>query len=435
MSKRILVLGCYEHTLTIARSLARAGHQVTLGVTPEQLEQGFVHHSRVIRDTWSHPDIVGQPAAFDSALLNYLNASSRFDAIFPVGEDDIRRVASVRHQLPGDLVVVMPSNSAVRRCLNKESSNALASECAVPTAATRTVRSVHEMRQAIRELGLPAIAKPAESTSLLLKKKCVFIRTHADLDSLCQRWPETDHDIIVQNEIAGVRHNCDLVAENGRIKRYFEAEILRTDQLDNAGNSVLDRSIPPNTLHREYCERMVAALNYTGMALFQFLRDPQTGETCFLEVNPRSGAAISLAVGCGMEMPAAAVHACSNESLELEEEYPCYKVRHCLHDDLQGLRKARVYGEVDSRQTIGWLARICRDAARADFFSTLVLNDLKPTLGIYWNMLTRLIAQGKRSSTLGATAPTIESLDHSHLAVQSSSASGVFRRIEPGSEN
>ena len=292
MSKRILVLGCYEHTLTIARSLARAGHQVTLGVTPEQLEQGFVHHSRVIRDTWSHPDIVGQPAAFDSALLDYLKASSRFDAIFPVGEDDIRRVASVRHQLPGDLVVVMPSNSAVRRCLNKESSNALASECAVPTAGTRTVRSVHEMRQAIRELGLPAIAKPAESTSLLLKKKCVFIRTHAELDSLCQRWPETDHDIIVQNEIAGVRHNCDLVAENGRIKRYFEAEILRTDQLDNAGNSVLDRSIPPNSLHREYCERMVAALNYTGMALFQFLRDPQTGETCFLEVNPRSGACV-----------------------------------------------------------------------------------------------------------------------------------------------
>ena len=121
--------------------------------------------------------------------------------------------------------------------------------------------------------------------------------------------------------------------------------------------------------------------------------------------------------------------------MELEEEYPCYKVRHCLHDDLQGLRKARVYGEVDSRQTIGWLARICRDAARADFFSTLVLNDLKPTLGIYWNMLTRLIAQGKRSSTAGATAPTTESLDHDHLAVQSSSASGVFRRIEPGREN
>lgn len=435
MSKRILVLGCYEHTLTIARSLVRAGHQIILGVTPEQAEQGFVHHSRFITDTWSHPDIVNQPAAFDSALLDYLNSAALVDAIFPVGEDDIRKVAAVRNRLPGDLVVVMPSNAAVHRCLNKESSNELASECAVPTAGTRTVRSVHELRQAIGELGLPAIAKPAESTSLLLKKKCLFIRTEAELDSLCRSWPAADNDIIVQNEIAGIRHNCDLVAENGRIKRYFEAQIMRTDQLDYAGNSVLDRSIPPNPLHREFCERMVAALNYTGMALFQFLRDPQTGETCFLEVNPRSGAAISLAVGCGMEMPAAAVRACSSESLELDEEYACYKVRHCLHDDLQGLRKARVYGEVNARQTLLWLCRIFRDAVGADFFSTLVSNDLRPTLNIYRNMLRRLVARPKRSSTGRATAPTIDSLEHDHLAVQSSSASGMFRRIDVRSED
>lgn len=435
MSKRILVLGGYEHTLTIARSLARAGHQIILGVTPERTEEGFVHHSRFVTDTWLHPDIVEQPAAFDAALLNYLQSGAPVDAIFPVGEDDIRRVAAVRHNLPSDLVVVMPSNTAVHRCLNKESSNALAEECAVPTAGTRTVRSVHELRQAIAELGLPAIAKPAESTRLLLKKKCVFIRTNDELEWLCRNWPVAESDVIVQNEIAGIRHNCDLVAANGRIKRYFEAEILRTDQLDNAGNSVLDRSIPANPLHREYCERMVAALNYTGMALFQFLRDPQTGETCFLEVNPRSGAAISLAVGCGMEMPAAAVDVCSDESLDFNDEYPHYKVRHCLHDDLQGLRKARVYGEVDTCQTLLWLCRIFWDAVRADFFSTLVLNDLRPTLRIYSNMLRRLLTRPKRTSISPATAPTVDRLEHDHLAVQSSSASGVFRRIDIGSKD
>jgi len=434
MSKRILVLGCYEHTLTIARSLARAGHQVILGVTPEQHEQGFVHRSRSVASTWIHPDIVDQPAAFDSALLAYFANNTHVDVLFPVGEDDIRRVACVRESLPREIVVVMPSNDAVHRCLNKESSNRLASECGVPTAGTRTVRTARELRHAIEELGLPAIAKPAESTSLLLNKKCLFIRTVDELESLCLDWPATEIDVVVQNEIAGIRHNCDLVAENGEIKRYFEAEIIRTDQLDYAGNSVLDRSIPPTPAHREYCEKMVAALNYTGMALFQFLRDPQSGETCFLEVNPRSGAAISLAVGCGMEMPAAAVSACSAEPLECSEEYPRYQVRHCLHDDLQGLRKARVYGEVDSRQTLIWLARICKDAVRADFFSTLVLNDLRPTLRIYWNMLARLLASGNRTPSASIAPGTSERRHYDRPAMQASSASGVFRQIEHGVE-
>ncbi len=430
MSKRILVLGCYEHTLTIARSLARAGHQIILGVTPGQLEQGYVRDSRFVASTWLHPDIVNEPAAFDIAMLDYLKNPSPVEAIFPVGEDDIRRVACIRDSLPRDIIVVMPSNEAVYRCLNKESSNRLASECGVPTAGTRTVRSARELRKAVEELGLPAIAKPAESTSLLLKKKCVFIRTADKLELLCRDWPATDSDIIVQNEIAGIRHNCDVIAENGKIKRYFEAEILRTDQLDYAGNSVLDRSVPPNPLHREYCERMVEALNYTGMALFQFLRDPQTGATCFLEVNPRSGAAISLAVGCGMEMPAAAVNACYKASLDFDEQYPHYRVRHCLHDDLQGLRRARVYREIDLRQSLLWLGRICRDAVRANFFSTLAWNDLRPTLKIYWNMLLRLFKRGDRVSTGRVITQTFESLDADQLPMQSGSASGAFRRVE-----
>ena len=434
MSKRILLLGCYEHTLTIARSLVRAGHQIVLGVTPEQLQEGYVHDSRSVCSTWLHPDIVKQPAAFDTAFMDYLDDHPPVDVVFPIGEDDIRRITCIRSSLPSHITVVMPSNDAVHRCLNKESANRLASECDIPTAGTRTVRTANELRKAIEELGLPAIAKPAESTSLLLNKKCVFIRTPVTLDSVCRDWPSTDIDIIVQNEIAGIRHNCDVVAENGKIKGYFEAGILRTDQLDYAGNSVLDRSIPPNPRHKDYCERMVKALNYTGMAMFQFLRDPQSGETCFLEVNPRSGAAISLAVGCGMNMPAAAMNACNDVPVELDGQYPHYRVRHCLHDDLQGLRKARVYREIDTRQSLTWLGRICLDAIRADFFSTLVWSDLKPTLKIYFNMLQRLLRSDNRASSGSANNQTVERLDTDHLAVPANSASGVFRQVESVSE-
>jgi len=118
----------------------------------------------------------------------------------------------------------------------------------------------------------------------------------------------------------------------------------------------------------------------------------------------------------------------------LDGQYPHYRVRHCLHDDLQGLRKARVYREIDTRQSLTWLGRICLDAIRADFFSTLVWSDLKPTLKIYFNMLQRLLRSDNRASSGSANNQTVERLDTDHLAVPANSASGVFRQVESVSE-
>ena len=278
MSREILVLDCYEHTLTVVRSLTEAGHNVVLGVTQNDLDRGYVHSSRFISSTWLHSDLVDEPDSFDAELLAYLEANQQINTIFPVGENSVRKLAAIRSSIPANILIVMPSNHAIETCMNKPDAYRLANECGIPVPGTRTVITKEEFLAAIDELGLPAIAKPLDSTNLLLNKKCVFVRTESDLDTIAGNWPDTNFKYVVQNEIRGVRHNCDVIAENGEIKVYFEAEILRTDQLDYAGNSVFDRSISPDPEHRKYCERFVAALDYTGLTLIQFLKDPETGE-------------------------------------------------------------------------------------------------------------------------------------------------------------
>jgi predicted ATP-grasp superfamily ATP-dependent carboligase len=402
MTQQVLVLDCYEHTLTVVRSLTRAGYEVILGVTANDLDRGYVHVSRCISSTWLHPDVVDEPEKFDAALLAYLKENSQVRTIFPVGENSVRKLAAIRHLIPPDTLIAMPSNDAIETCMNKPRAYQLADECGIPVPGTRTVRSSEELITAIDELGLPAIAKPLDSTTLLLNKKCVFIRTADDLEALARNWPDNDDPFVVQNEITGIRHNCDVVAVNGDIRMYFEAEILRTDQLDYAGNSVFDRSVLPDAEHREYCRRFVAALNYTGLTLIQFLRDPATGKTCFLEANPRAGAAISLAVSCGVDLPAANVAACAGTLAASDADYPTRRTRSSFHDDLQGIRKALVYGEVSVGQTVAWIGRACFDAIRADYYSTLVWNDPKPTMKLYWNLFTRLIFKERRGLVANA---------------------------------
>ena len=395
-ARKLLVLDCYEHTLTVARSLARAGYEVILGVTADDLDRGYAHLSRSISSTWLHPDIVSDADGFDVVFLKFLNQHPDIKTVFPVGENSVRKLAAIRPSIPHETLIVMPSNDAIDACMNKSRAYQLADECGIPVPGTRTVRSAEKMLEAIDELGMPAIAKPLDSTNLLLNKKCVFVRTQSDLRALQENWPGNEHEYVVQNEIAGIRHNCDVVAENGEIKTYFEAEVLRTDQLDYAGNSVFDRSIPPISEHREYCERLISALNYTGLALIQFLRDPETGKTFFLEANPRAGAAIALAVSCGVDLPVGALRACAGNSPDVESKYLLYRARSSFHDDLLGIRKARVYRDIGNWKTLTWLCRAVVDATRANYYSTFVWSDPKPTVKIFWDLLVRLIFRDKR---------------------------------------
>jgi len=201
---------------------------------------------------------------------------------------------------------------------------------------------------------------------------------------------------MVQNEIKGRRHNCDIVAENGQIRLYCESEILRTDRPDYSGIDVFDRSIPPDPIHREYCQRFVEELNYTGLGLIQFLKDPCTGTSYFLETNPRTAATTALAVHCGVDLPAAAVAVHLGNFSDTDTSHALNQSQNWFHGDLLGLRWARKNREVDLIQSAAWFAAAISSFIRADCHVTFTWKDPKPTMKLYRNLLVRLLMGNKR---------------------------------------
>jgi predicted ATP-grasp superfamily ATP-dependent carboligase len=398
MSQQILILECYQHTLVVLRSLSRAGYQVTLGVTEQEISEGFVHVSRHVSSTWMHPDIIDDPTGFDSALIDFLEQNPQVKLIYPVGENSVRKLATIRAELPSGVAVTMPGNNVVESCLSKSTAGRIAERCHIPAPATRNVNSLRELRKTIRALGLPAIVKPADSRSTLLGKKCVFVRSESDLEALEKNWPEHGQNCVAQNEITGLRHNCEFVARNGHIVQYFESEVLRTDELDYSGNSVFHRSIAPNPLHREYCERYVAELSYTGIGLFQFFCDAQSGRSYFLEANPRTGAGITLAVHCGVDLPAAAVAVHLGDRIDPESSYPVNRSVSWLNGDLSGFRRAVLRKELRAGQSVRWLARMLYDFVRSDCHTTFTWEDPKPTLFLYRGLFRRSFFGSRRES-------------------------------------
>jgi len=389
MSRQILVLDCYRHTLSVVRSLSTAGCEVTLGVTAGDLDRGFVHVSRHVTNSWLHPDIVDGAEDFDAALLDFLTLNPRVTLIFPVGENSIRRLACIRERLPSDVHLVMPRNSAIEVCLDKPSAYQLARNCEIPVPGTRVAGSAREMRDAVKDLGFPSIVKSTDSRSLVLGRKCIFVRDELHLENLAASWPERQADVVVQNQVSGLRHNCDFVARGGEILLYCESEILSTDRIDYSGISVFDRSIPPNRKHLEYCRRLVAELNYTGLGLIQFLRDTETGISYFLEANPRSAATIALAIHCGVDLPAAAVAVFVGDFSAPDASYTLNRSQHWFHGDLLGLHWERENGDVSLMQSATWLLSAFSHFMRADCHRTFRWRDPMPTIKLYRGLLSR----------------------------------------------
>ena len=380
------------------RSLSRAGHSVILGVTDYELSHGFVHRSNVVAATWLHPDILQQPQDFDAALLNYLQQNPRVDAIFPVGENSVRKLAQLESDLPDSIKIAMPGSDILDACFDKPRAYQIAHECGVPVPETRVVRTREELQEAVADIGLPLIIKAQDSTSLLLGRKCIFIREQVDFDVVSSQWENGQTDYVVQREIAGPRFNCDVVAQAGQIKLYLESRILRTDQHDYAGNSVSDRSIAPTQQRRACCEKFLAEIGYTGVALIQFLHDTRSGKDYFIEANPRAGSTIGLAVHCGVDLPARSLDAHCGASITDGCDYPVGQTQNWLHGDLLGLRKDRKDGHLGRWQMVTGLCRAIADFLRADSHTTFVWRDPVPTLVLYRNLLFRTFSENKEKS-------------------------------------
>lgn len=301
----ILVLDCHRHTLPVVRSLGRAGYRVVAGTRVGRRNDRFVSLSRFVNETWTHPDYAADKGdAFLKALQARLSDGD-IVAVFPVGEASLRLLGQAvsKGRLPVGVRPLMASPLVVERCLDKAASFVWASEIGLPLPRSVLVRDAGGLAAAAEEAGYPCAVKPESSEERILGKKCLLVDTPAELARALPEWPEGQGALLVQSRAQGFRHNCIFLASGGRVVRYFEGRVLRTDASDGTGYGVEVLSVVPSARRREHCERAVAHLGYEGVGCLQFLVDPAHDSEVFLELNPRLDATIALPVALGMDFP------------------------------------------------------------------------------------------------------------------------------------
>jgi hypothetical protein len=112
-SGRVLVLGDYRQTVTIVRSLGRAGFRIALGTNEWSSSTAL---SRYVSDVRVFEEANGDD--FLDQLEAYLK-NEKPDYVFPVGETQARHIARIAERFLPLAIWVMPEPATVLRCFDK----------------------------------------------------------------------------------------------------------------------------------------------------------------------------------------------------------------------------------------------------------------------------------------------------------------------------
>ena len=377
----VLVVGNYRPTIATVRSLGRAGCRLVVGCPPLR---SYAERSRHVGEAWRHPPL--EDAEFIPALLDFLARRPDIDAIFPVSGLAIMRLCEVYDRLPRPLPVAMPAPRLVEICDDKTALLDVAERVGVPYPAWDIVPDASHLAAAAARIGYPCVVKPAVAERRLFGEKALILRDPAALQARLPDWPEDGGELLVQHYVEGLRHNLHLVAKDGKLLRCLDTLSLRTQRLNGSGLTVSSVSAPTPPAMRDWCERLLGAIDYTGIGCLQFLDDQSRGEVAFLELNPRMAAGSGIAPFCGLDLPRHALELALGLPVAPEPAPDAYRmgVRYAWTEgDLAGLATSLGQGDIGIRDALGWLGRSVRDALSADIHAAWDWRDMGPTWAIY----------------------------------------------------
>ncbi len=291
----VLILGNYRPSYILARTFQKRGFRVICDM--EGYEFG-AEVSRYVDAIWQHSPFAQKPEKFQQELDAFLAKEHEIQWVCPVTEPLIKAFSNGSLCLPVGPQLLSMAPDLVQKCLDKHFMLSLTQKLEIPVAPFAQTSSKEDLLERATEIGFPIVVRPQSSSFRLEGQKAVTVSALDRLAKHFDIWKGETKDLLIQAHASGKRDNIYFAADDGRITRYLHAKIKRTDQPDGSGLAVEGTTIPPCPILKGHSEKLISALSYSGIGCIQYLVDPQSGEICFLELNPRIAGNHALTDAC-----------------------------------------------------------------------------------------------------------------------------------------
>lgn len=299
---KVLVLGHDTRSfLTIVRSLGRHGLEVHSGWCPRD---AVAARSRYITVRHDLPSPGGSTDTWQPALLEVLERE-QFDLVLPTNDPTLIPLQRHRARFGSVARISLLNDHAFDVVFDKIKTRALAESLGVPLARGRVIETVSQLDEALGELGFPVVIKPRASYSPEDLEDRAYVRRSRDANEARSAVEELLRrgDVLVEENVSGTGCGVELLAADGQILMAFQHE--RLHEPPEGGQSSYRRSVPLHTGLHEAAAKLVAALDYTGVAMVEFKLDTESGQWALIEINGRFWGSLPLAVASGADFPVA----------------------------------------------------------------------------------------------------------------------------------
>jgi protein-tyrosine-phosphatase/predicted ATP-grasp superfamily ATP-dependent carboligase len=391
MEEKVLVLGDDTRSfLTIVRSLGRKG--IKLHAAPANFRSPALY-SRYIAKVHDVPPWLGEGAGWLASIAGLLRIE-RYDLVIPCNETVLLPLQHYRRELSAFARLAIPDDDAIAILFDKHNTRELARQIGVPVATGRLARPNDVAENVLTEFGGLLVVKPRRSYSLeklATRGQAEVITARARLTRLLSE--TAPNELVFEQFFYGNGIGISVLANRGRLLQAFEHHRVR----EIAGASFYRRSAPLTPELVQASEAIVAALDYTGIAMFEFKRSPD-GSWILLEVNARPWGSMPLPVALGIDFPYRWYRL-----LVAGEETPAFSYRTGVYGRnlIPDLRQSLV--EARTRQLapiatasfgMGRIAELLRILTGREVNDVLVRDDLRPglleLLEIAWAVRRRL---------------------------------------------
>jgi predicted ATP-grasp superfamily ATP-dependent carboligase len=345
--------------LSAARSLGRAGLNVTIAAPPEDLA---VSRSRYV-SRFVHLDALDDRAV--STLLQLTFAPGPKPFLLATGDEDALLIAKHHDRLAEKFCFVSPSYSVLDAIVDKAKLYATARDHRIRHPRFHVVREPSDIEPAIEVIGVPCYVKPAlgHEWRRMRRGKLEKAQDVAELrrileDFMSLRLTAIPTEIIPgdDSDIYGLSTYIDRAGRSAgwRTKRKIRQYPIGVG--DGSMQEIVDEPAVA-----ELGLRLLAITGHRGAATVEFRRDPRDGQFVLMEINVRTVSGQELVTRSGLDVPLIAYHDAVGQALPVSR--PVERVRWLRFGlDFLAFRELRRRGTIT---TIGWLSSIlsCRSFA------------------------------------------------------------------------